>query len=343
MDSEAERFKDLLESAQKVMVTSHISPDPDAVTSTLLVGRTLRSNYPNKKIEMILEEQPARSTEFLKGYTEIDFRPLADAVTELKPDLFILLDSPNFERISRTEATLLRAKLKEVGARIAIIDHHEEHGRDQADIYINNHRPATVQEAYELLFDRLNLHKPSGYAQTTLLGIISDTARHKFDNPSHRDTYRIVSDLLDAGASIEQLESKMNRYDRYQIEVLHNLLSHIRSSQKGYTFSFVDDGFSNAWLKNAKPIDSFKLGVEEFTNVYLRNLENNFWGFAVYREMVGEGGMYRVSLRSLSGTRDVSKIAYKLGGGGHKAAAGAKFAADDIEQALEKVKKAIKN
>jgi nanoRNase/pAp phosphatase (c-di-AMP/oligoRNAs hydrolase) len=57
--------------------------------------------------------------------------------------------------------------------------------------------------------------------------------------------------------------------------------------------------------------------------------------------MVGEPGLYGVSLRSVNGTKDVSKIANQLGGGGHKGASGARFEAEDIDAALEKVKQVI--
>lgn len=341
MEGETEKFRQLLESAQKILITSHISPDPDAVSSVLLLGTTLKLNYPDKKVSMILEEKPARKVDFLEDYNEIEFKPVLRSTDELQPDLFILLDAPGCDRASRFKASQLRQMLESRQTKVAIIDHHEEHGKDESNVYINNLRPATAQEVYELLFDKLNLKKPAGYAQTTLLGIISDTARHKFDNPVHRDTYRIVSDLLDAGASIEELETKMDRYDAQQLLVFNNLISNITDSGDGYTYSFTDDDFTEEWLRSGKPIDSFKLGFEEFTSRFLRNVGNNYWGFAIYRELVGPPGTYGVSLRAASGTKDVSKIAHKLGGGGHKGAAGAKFAASNIDEALEKVKAAI--
>jgi phosphoesterase RecJ-like protein len=173
-----------------------------------------------------------------------------------------------------------------------------------------------------------------------LLGIISDTARHKFDNPLHRETYRIVSDLLDAGASIEQLEAKTERFSKDQIKVLAQLLDNIEGND-GFTFSFISDKFADEWIKGKKSIDDFKNGCEEFTAKYLRGYEQNLWGFIVYQELIAGSGIYSVSLRSVSGVKDVSKIAHILGGGGHKPAAGAKFEAASVEEAISKVKQAI--
>ncbi len=334
-------FRKLLNESRKILVASHISPDPDAVCSVLLLGTTLKANFPDKKVRLVLEEKPARSLSFLEDYQEIEFRQVLEAANEIKPDLFILLDAPNFERISRRHGDELRRNLGEMGSKVAIIDHHEERGKDKSDVYINNLRPATAQEVYELLFKDLQFKKPNGYAQTTLLGIISDTDRHKFDNPVHRETYRIVSDLLDAGASIEELETSMERYDADQLKVLNNLISNIADSGQGYTYSFIDDELAKDWLKTAKSPDSFKLASEQFTQQFLKKFENNLWGFIVYIDIASGEGVYGVSLRSASKIKDVSKIAHMLGGGGHKPAAGAKFKADNISQALEKVKKTI--
>ena len=290
---------------------------------------------------MVLEEKPARKLDFLDGYQEIEIRPLLEATSEFEPDLFILLDAPSFERGSRNNGARLKKLLGDLNSKVMIIDHHEEYGKERSDVYINNRRPATAQEIYELLFEKLKLKKPDGYAQTALLGIISDTDRHKFDNPVHRATYRIVSDLLDSGASIEELEASMGRYDAGQLEVLNNLISNITDSGQGYTYSFIDDELAKDWLRTTKSPDSFKLACEAFTQQFLKNFETNLWGFIVYLDIASGEGVYGVSLRSATGVKDVSKIAHQLGGGGHKPAAGAKFGASNVEAAIEKVKKAV--
>src|SRR3990167_6708659 len=76
MSNEVEEFKQLLVSSKKILVTSHISPDPDAVCSTLLLGTALKTNYPDKNTEMVLEEHPAKALDFLDGYQQIKFQLL---------------------------------------------------------------------------------------------------------------------------------------------------------------------------------------------------------------------------------------------------------------------------
>lgn len=341
MEPEEKLFEALLKKAKKILVTSHISPDPDAVSSLLILGRTLKLNFPDKKVSMVLEEKPARDISYLEGYNDLEFSNLLTRTKKIEPELIILVDAMNFERVSRSEGAALRELAKgSLKSRLIIIDHHTEIGLESSDLYINNQLPATVQEIYSLLFDDLKLKKPSGFAETTLLGIITDTSRFKYDNPKHRQTFGLVSDLLDAGASIETLEFKLDRYSKLQIKAIANLLENIVDSGLGYNYSFIDDDLKEEAAKNP---DDFKMACEAFTNAYIRNVNDNYWGFIVYLESFNGKTVYSVSFRSVGGQKDVSMIAGRLGGGGHKAAAGAKFKAKNISQAIRMVEEAIKS
>ncbi|MEX2007016.1 MAG: DHH family phosphoesterase [Candidatus Saccharimonadales bacterium] len=342
--TEPTKFEALIEQSERILATSHISPDPDAVCSVLLLGTTLKVNFPGKKVHMVLEENPSKDLAFLTGYDDVQFGPITDELKKFSPNLVIIVDAMNFERISRLDSTAIRDYIETKDVKLAIIDHHQQIDIEPAaDAYINKTNPATAQELYELLFEELGLKKPNGYAETTLLGIISDTARHKYDNPKHRQTFKIVSDLIDAGASIEKLENRIDNLTHGQLEVLDSLIKNISSDARGFTYSYVDDTFTDAWLSAGRPINEFKSGFEEFTNRYLKNFEGNKWGFAVYRDISsGEPKTHGASFRSVSNAKDVSKIANQLGGGGHKAAAGARITADNIEAALKTVLSLLK-
>ena len=137
------KFKKIIDSTPRILVTSHISPDPDALASVLLLGTTLKLNYPDKDVLMILEEEP-EGLEFLTGYKEVKFQSLIDALNSHKPDLFILLDAVNYERCSRNDGDAVRRYLKDNKVATAIIDHHEPTGKDDTDVYIHQGSIATV-------------------------------------------------------------------------------------------------------------------------------------------------------------------------------------------------------
>lgn len=93
-------LKKLIDSAPEILLTAHVSPDPDAVASVALLGKTLKYNYPEKTILPVLEEMPA-DLDFIDDYDAIEFKPVYEALCEKEPDLFILLDGNNWERCSR--------------------------------------------------------------------------------------------------------------------------------------------------------------------------------------------------------------------------------------------------
>src|SRR5258708_5262128 len=98
MDAEASKLEQLIKNAQKILITSHISPDPDAVSSLLLLGTTIKFNYSDKTVQMVLEEQPF-GLNSLSGHEDIGFGSIVQALNSYRPDLFILLDGNNYSRV----------------------------------------------------------------------------------------------------------------------------------------------------------------------------------------------------------------------------------------------------
>ena len=322
---ESQKFNQLITQSEHVLIISHISPDPDAVCSVLLLGRTLQKNFPEKQILMALEETVSQNLNFLTGYGEIEFGPIIEKVKLFKPDLLISVDAAGMQRLSRNDNQVMSDLIyDQLKSKVIVIDHHPKDASVKADLYIKSSYPATAQEIYELVFERLSLQEPEGYAETALLGIVRDSNRFLYNNVHHRKTFSVVSDLLDAGASIEHLEYKLERYSKNQLTVLANLMTNIVTSREGYSYSFIDDEFSQSWTAEKGPIDAFKAACDIFGGQFLRNIEQNFWGFVVYPELQSADKSYSVSFRAVSGGVDVARIAASLGGGGHKEAAGAK-------------------
>ena len=115
------------------------------------------------------------------------------------------------------------------------------------------------------------------------------------------------------------------------------LAKNLTDSGKGYTYSYVDQSDISS-----NDSEAVKGACEIFTGQYIRNIGDNYWGFIVYPEEVNGAVSYSVSLRSVNDVKDVSGIAGELGGGGHKAAAGAKgIIAPTALEAVKKVEAVI--
>ncbi len=339
MSEEIKKFGKLINGAKSILVTSHISPDPDAVCSLLLMGTALSRNYPDKRISMVLEDEPL-GLDSLAGYKDILFEPVKHAVELIKPDLVILLDGNNFERVSRHDGAKVSELVKQQNISAAIIDHHEPADKYESDAYINQGSPATAQDVYEVLFDHLGLKKPAGYAQTTLLGIYSDTNGFAYANPRHSDTLGLADRMISAGADIEKINNEVRQYTEDDIRVFGELAKNL-THDADYTYSFLSDHFISEWVKSGRKATEMHSGTDVFKNDFIRNIGGRKWGFVVYKDLLQGDNTYSVSFRSVADAKDVSEIARRLGGGGHKPAAGAKFEARSILEAIDKVQQAI--
>jgi phosphoesterase RecJ-like protein len=334
-----EKFSKLIEQADRILIITHVGPDPDAFTSLLLLGTTLEKNFPQKQIMMSSEEQTGDLSP-LSGYQQIKLQRLEKAIDSFEPQLIIMVDSMNFKRCTRRDADVISKKVKDLAIPLVIIDHHEKNGVEDNEIYINNDGPAAVQEVYETLFNKMSLDKPDGYAQTTMLGLYSDSGGFINKNPRFEDTLDLAKELIGAGADLEKINNMLNRHSLNEMGAIGELAANLTFSD-GYNYSYVGDDFTKNWQDAGKDFEELKLGVSHFVNHYIRNIGERKWGFVVYKDLAAGDNIYGASFRSISGVENVAQIANRLGGGGHIPAAGAKFEAVSAEEALEKVKAAI--
>lgn len=339
MDEDTTKLKQLIESSERILITSHISPDPDAVSSVLLMGTTLEKNFPNKNIYMFLEEEPV-GLGFLEDYESLNFKPVHMAIKELQPDLVVLLDGNNFDRASRHNGDAARSLIHELDIRTIIIDHHELAGKDASDVFINRHDPASTQTVYEILFNDLNLQAPKGAIDTAMAGYFADTGGFVYLKDGEQGSiFGFVEELVQKGANIEQTWNLLQQFSKDDLSVISELANNVALEQD-YTYSYLSDEFINNWLINHSQAE-LQRGTGEFLNTYIRNIEGRKWGFIAYRNTLQGDNIYSISLRSVNGVKDVASIANSLNGGGHKAAAGAKEKASNVQEAIDKVKAAI--
>jgi phosphoesterase RecJ-like protein len=328
-----EQLKELIDDAGNILVTSHISPDGDSVSSSLLLYQILKLNYPEKRILLSMEEEPY-GLSFLMGYNEIKFQPLLTSLNEFSPSLLIVLDANILKRATR-DPEPVRVYIQDHKPKLAIIDHHEDIGTEENNLYINNNSPAVTLDIYELFIQEMGLQKPEGYAQIALTGIYTDTGGFIHKSPNFEKVFEVIPKLIADGADIELTVNNLNKISEEGLAVLAELIANTKYNDN-FTYSFISDE-----TVSKASHDALVRATDVFRSEFLRNINDRPWGFIVYRDVKAPEHTYSVSLRSLSGAKDVSVIAAKLGGGGHKPAAGAKFSANGILEAVEGVLNAI--
>ncbi len=113
------RLKGLVEMARKIVLTCHVSPDGDAMGSTLGLARVLQ--LMGKHPIVITPDRPPKSLAFLPGYDEVvpaSYKPTAAANLLHSADLIFCLDYNASKRVDKMEQLLSATATK------VMIDHH---------------------------------------------------------------------------------------------------------------------------------------------------------------------------------------------------------------------------
>jgi len=336
MEKSLKKLTELIDSCSKILITSHIGPDGDSVSSCLLLSSILTANFPDKTNNISMEEVPY-GLSFLPGIKKININPLAETIEDFKPDLLFFLDANNVSRVTRTPAEA-RDKITIYSPSVIIIDHHEKLDIEQNDLYINDWSPAVTLNIYDIFLEKLSLKKPKGYAQVAMTGIYTDTGGFVNRNLNYAKTFEIVPKLIADGADVETIANELNRISEKGLTVFKEFMNNLKL-EDGYTYSFISD--ITASDSSPEGIEAIKQSADLIRSGFLKNVGQHKWGFIVYKDCLAPGSVYSASFRALTDNKDVSAIARKLGGGGHKPAAGAKFEAASLADAISKVLAAI--
>ena len=308
--------KDIIES-KKIGLTFHISPDGDALGSTLALLNGLREL--GKDSYIISREVIADNLSFLPLGEEIN----GDIPEPLEgTDMVIVLDCGNYERIC--------ANLENYDGKLINIDHHVTNENYGTSNYVEESSAATAEIVYLLLkelgFDfkeKDEVNEKIGRCIYTSL--VTDTGGFRHSNVTER-THKIASELIAIGVNNTKIHNNLfdNRpYEKIKLigEALNNL-------------ELLLDGKLSAIKLSKKLLDSYNLGNVDTSDVISMALGIKGVKVALVLKEVEDG--VKGSLRSREDF-DVRKVAEVLGGGGHIKAAGFKMKNVSLEEAFNKV------
>jgi len=196
-------------------------------------------------------------------------------------------------------------------------------------------------DVYEICFKNLSLEQSPDAAMTAMTGFYADTGGFIYVKAGgQKKMFAFAEELVSNGADIEYIKNKLESYTEADMSVLSELAANVKAGEN-YTYSYLSDEFIQHWQERGNSNLQLQRPTNNFLNAYIRNISGRKWGFIVYKNLAQGENMYSASFRSQGGKPDVSLFAVKLGGGGHKPAAGAKFEAELIDEAIQKVKNAI--
>lgn len=304
-------IQQILDGASRVLVTTHISPDGDALGSLTAWGVALRQ----------LDKQPTLVCDD-KLDERYHFLPLADEVVRKvkskdRFDAVIVVDCGDLERSGRA----LKPLAKKMPPLINI-DHHISNTCFGTVNLVEPHTTATAEILADL-FPRLGVTIDESLATCLLTGLVTDTQAFRIPAVT-ANTLEVASRLVAAGADLPEITMRtLVVKPRSTIELWRVGLNNMQLS----------DGVAWTTLSQEEQQSVGDNGAyHDGLNNILSEIEEAAAGI-VFTER--EDGRVKVGFRSRPPI-DVAAVATLLGGGGHRQAAGA-LVDGPLEEAVERV------
>lgn len=310
-----------IQQSQSICVVGHIRPDGDCIGSQLALTLALRSLG---KTVCCWNQDPIPAK---LAFLDPD-RLVKAPESGQHFDCVIATDCASLERLGKTAETIGERKV------LLNIDHHESNTRYGDVNWVSSKQASTGELIYQLLV-AAKWPITSSIADCLFTAVSTDTGSFQYASTSPA-TFQTASHLVERGADLAKVCHEV--YQSYP-------LSRMKLLKRVYNKFHLTHGDRTAyfWLKQtdyaqtgAKPADS------EGLIDHIRAIDEVIVA-CVFEEMEPE--LTRVSLRSKSDSVDVNAIAGQFGGGGHKAAAGARIQGRPLavqRKVLGAIRKALK-
>ncbi len=301
--SDLERVSAELRTRDRFLLTAHEGPDGDALGSLLGMHHLLTQLGKDSVMFLAAKEFPLP--------VEYRFLPLEEVFHEPPADMacrtVVFLDCGNIDRMPVDFLT-------EGGNDVINIDHHHDNTRFGDFNLVDVEASCTAEIVYDLAV-LLGAEITREMAAALYVGLITDTGKFMYEN-TNAHTHRVAAELIDAGVDIDDTYRRL--YEHVPIEKLRLVVRALQGIQ-----SLCGDRLVLTYI-TAADYEETGAGEEMTEGVidHLRSIDGTKVA-AVIRDLGNRGRAARkVSLRSSEGDVDVSAIARKRGGGGHKRAAG---------------------
>lgn len=299
-------IREQLKRTKKVLVISHQRPDGDAIGSLLAMGLPLIKA--GKDVQMVLRDGIPENFRFLTGSELVNTKPIGPV------DYIIVVDSSEIER---TDTDFQGYDIPDLN-----IDHHKTNTYFAKLNLVERSAVATAEILTKYLPDfGFSITKP--IAEALLTGIVTDTIGFRTTNV-YPQVLRMVADLMELGGNLAEI---------YYKTIVEQSLSAARYWGAGLSKIQMEDGLVWTTLSLS---ERHTAGYPSRDDADLVKILSAIEGSKIAVILTEQdAGYVKISWRlcgSIETDLDVSEIAQKFGGGGHKAAAGA-----DVQGKLDEV------
>ncbi len=314
------RIIDTLKPMQRICVVGHLRPDGDCIGSQL--GLALALINAGKDVVCWNQDAVPPKLRFL-DVDHLFERPRPGRIF----DAVVSTDCASYERLGTVCEHITDRQV------LINIDHHASNTRFGDINWIAPREPACGTLIFRLL-------REAGWpitgpiADCLFTAISTDTG--SFQYPTTRPaTYHVAGELVKRGANLARISNEVyNSYPLSRVKLLGHVFNSFRLQH--------NEEIGYFWLRQ-EDYERTGATVEDTEGLidHIRAIETVIVA-CVFEEV--EPQVTRISLRSKSAAVDVNAIAKQFGGGGHKAAAGARIVGDPAtvqRQVLGAIKQAL--
>jgi phosphoesterase RecJ-like protein len=318
----SEQILSTLARCKRVLVTTHVRPDGDALgtAGAMVLGMRqkgidaevlLLSHLPTK-YSFIFKDHGIASTDVESGWPE-QF-PFA------KFDALLVVDTGTWSQLPG-----LRERVAGWDAPRLVVDHHLTQ-EDWATTKLVRTDAAAAGEIVAELLERWGVTFDAAIASCLFLAIASDTGWFQYSN-TRPQTMRLAAKLMEAGVDTDRMYQLL-----YQNERAERVALQSRALQ---SLELLKDGRLAVMRVRKQDFEETKANVPDTESLINLPLQIRTVEVSLLFTEPKDPGPVRVSLRS-KGQVDVARFAEPFGGGGHARAAGLKVDGD-FDAAHDKV------
>ncbi|MBR5110646.1 MAG: bifunctional oligoribonuclease/PAP phosphatase NrnA [Clostridia bacterium] len=304
-----------IKNANSIFVCTHISPDGDAIGSLAAAGLVLKAL--GKQVTMACGDPVPMQFRFLPCAGEIVNE---EALKEKSFDAALSVDAASLERMGACAQAFLAAPVT------MQMDHHGDNP-GYARYNVVDGKASAAGCLVRRLMRELDVKLTKDIASCLYCAISMDTGNFVQPNTTS-EAFEIMAELMDAGL---ELEENARALHLLRAEPSARLLGKALTSLKIF-------GRGQCACMKITAQDYCDAQAMPEHNADIVNFALNIPGVrAVFLAEERKGGEIKASLRSIP-PLDVSAIAQKYGGGGHKQAAGLRYPGtlDKVCESLEK-------
>ena len=317
--SEVEAVADAIRSRDRFLLITHENPDGDALGSILAT-------------KLALDQIGKDSVMYLYGDAplpaEYAFMDLGRLRRELPPDwrerTLLAVDCANESRLGDDPGLLPGVQY------VVDVDHHHDNSRF-GDLNLVVPNASSTSEVLRDLFAELGVDVTPEIAEALYIALVTDTGRFQYSNTTPK-ALRLAAELVEAGADVHRIFQWV--YETVQFAKLKLLARALERAQVYDGGRVVVSYLLRTDFTDIGAAEAYSEGIID----YLRAVEGAELAALIREPPRSDGAVRRVSLRASTDELDVSAIARKSGGGGHRQAAG--FSSDaSIEEITEFIKR----